>query len=161
MRCSNRKATETRTYTVVGKPGTVMENGAGLPGTHFFNMPYVYRLSGDLNVGVLEKSIGEIVRRHESLRTVFGQLDGRPYQIINAECEFRLRVIDLKKSNANKSSDKAARLILEERRRPFDLEMGPLFRTVLLRIINTENLLLITFHHIIADFARCRCFVIN
>jgi amino acid adenylation domain-containing protein len=123
-----------------------------VPGTHFFNMPYVYRLTGDLNVGVLEKSIGEIVRRHESLRTVFGQIDARPYQIINPACEFRLRVIDLRKLNPNKSSDKTARLILEERRKPFDLETGPLFRMVLLRLTDTENFLLITFHHIIADF---------
>jgi amino acid adenylation domain-containing protein len=123
-----------------------------VPGTHFFNMPYVYRLTGDLNVGAFEKGIGEIVRRHESLRTVFGQMDGRPYQIINPACEFRLRVIDLRRLNPNKSSDKAARLILEERRKPFDLEMGPLFRTVLLRLTDTENFLLITFHHIIADF---------
>jgi amino acid adenylation domain-containing protein len=123
-----------------------------VPGTYFFNMPYVYRLTGDLKVGALEKSIGEILRRHESLRTVFGQMDGRPYQIINPACEFRLRVIDLRKLNANTSSDKAARLILKERRKPFDLEMGPLFRTVLLRLTDTENFLLITFHHIIADF---------
>jgi amino acid adenylation domain-containing protein len=123
-----------------------------VPGAHFFNMPYVYRLTGDLNVGRFERSIGELIRRHESLRTVFGQIDARPYQIINPACEFRLRVIDLRKLNPNKSSDKAARLIMEERRKPFDLEMGPLFRTVLLRLTDTENFLLITFHHIIADF---------
>jgi amino acid adenylation domain-containing protein len=129
-----------------------------VPGTHFFNMPYVYRLSGDLNVGMLENSIGEIVRRHESLRTVFGQMDGRPYQVINPAYEFRLRVIDLRKLNANKSSDKAARLILEERRKTFDLETGPLFRTVVLRLTDTENFLLITFHHSIADFWSVQVF---
>jgi amino acid adenylation domain-containing protein len=129
-----------------------------VPGTHFFNMPYVYRLSGDLNIGVLEKSIGDIVRRHESLRTVFGHMDGRPYQIINPACEFQLRVIDLRKLNANRSSDKAARLILEEKRKPFHLEMGPLFRTVLLRLTDTESFLLITFHHIIADFWSVQVF---
>jgi NRPS condensation-like uncharacterized protein len=85
-------------------------------------------------------------------------MDGRPYQVINPAYEFRLRVIDLRKLNANKSSDKAARLILEERRKTFDLETGPLFRTVVLRLTDTENFLLITFHHSIADFWSVQVF---
>ena len=47
-----------------------------IPGTHFFNMPYVYRLSGDLNVAALEKTLKEIIRRHEALRTVFVKSTG-------------------------------------------------------------------------------------
>ena len=55
-----------------------------MPGTHFFNMPYVYRLSGELNVEALEKALREIIRRHEALRTVFGEVDGKPVQIIKS-----------------------------------------------------------------------------
>src|SRR5207302_3014990 len=47
-----------------------------IPGTRFFNMPYVYQLSGDLNVEALEKTLKEIIRRHEALRTVFSEVDG-------------------------------------------------------------------------------------
>jgi hypothetical protein len=123
-----------------------------IPRTHFFNMPYVYRIRGELNIAALEKSIEEIVRRHESLRTVFGEVNGCPNQIIKPAREFRLRVIDLRKWSADKSSDRAARLILEEKRKPFNLSKGPLFRTALIRLTNEENFLLLTSHHIILDF---------
>ena len=45
------------------------------PGTHFFNMPYIYHFRGDLNFPVLEKTLSIIIDRHESLRTVFGEAD--------------------------------------------------------------------------------------
>ena len=61
-----------------------------MPGTHFFNMPYVYRLSGELNVEALEKALREIIRRHEALRTVFGEV--RWESCSNHKVDFRLSV---------------------------------------------------------------------
>ena len=105
-----------------------------IPGTHFFNMPYVYHLRGDLNLAALEKTLREIVRRHEALRTVFTKFDGRPVQIIKDGSDFQLSVDDLRSGRLDEVSQQAAGLILEERERPFDLATGPLFRTKLLRI---------------------------
>ena len=67
-----------------------------IPGTYFFNMPYVYRLSGDLNIEALEKALNEIIFRHEALRTVFAQVDGRPVQVIKPVPEFQLPDVDLR-----------------------------------------------------------------
>ena len=122
-----------------------------IPGTHFFNMPYVYRLTGDLNVSALEQAFQEIIRRHEALRTVFSEVDGRPVQVISEVPEFQLPYVDLSGGSADEVSQKAAGFILEEKEGPFDLASGPLLRIKLLRLTNMDYLLLITMHHIISD----------
>jgi amino acid adenylation domain-containing protein len=129
-----------------------------IPRTHFFNMPYVYKLSGELNVEALEKALKEIVRRHETLRTVFDVAEGSAVQVIKDGSEFHLVDIDLRYESSNKLSKRAANLILEERERPFHLAKGPLFRTVLLRVTASESLLLVTMHHIISDYWSMQLF---
>jgi acyl carrier protein len=122
-----------------------------MPGTHFFNMPYVYRLSGELNVFALERALQEIIRRHEALRTVFAEIDGRPVQIIKEFGKLELPYIDLRDESAGETSEKAASFILEERQSPFDLVEGPLLRIQLLRLTDTDYFMLVTMHHIISD----------
>ena len=122
-----------------------------IPGTHFSNLPYVYRLSGALSVTALEKALREIIRRHEALRTIFLRRDGRPLQVIKETFDFELPIVDLRSQPLGNLEQQAADLILEERRQPFDLAVGPLVRTKLLQLTNSDYLLLITMHHIISD----------
>jgi amino acid adenylation domain-containing protein len=122
-----------------------------IPGTPFFNMPYVYQLSGDLNISSLEKALREVIRRHEALRTVFAHENGRPVQIIKEATDFRLPVIDLRNTRSDVASDMAVDTMLEERTCSFDLAVGPLVRTKLLCLTNSDHLLLVTMHHIISD----------
>jgi amino acid adenylation domain-containing protein len=122
-----------------------------IPGMHLFNMPYVYRLSGDLNIGALERSLTEIIRRHEALRTVFVSVVGHPSQFIQHVFDFQLRFIDLRSMTPRDREEKAASLILEEKALPFDLTVAPLMRTKLLRLTDNDYLLLVTVHHIISD----------
>jgi len=129
-----------------------------IPGTHFFNMPYIYQLSGPLNVVALEKSLKEIINRHEALRTVFATLEGYPIQIIKHSPEFQLPVIDLRNPLSVNLEEQAASIILEEREQPFDLAEGPLLRVKLLRLTDADYLLLLTLHHIISDQASMQLF---
>ncbi len=122
-----------------------------MPRTHFFNMPYVYRLSGELNVEALEKALREIFRRHEALRTIFTEVDGHPIQVIKEVAEY-LPVIDLRDQPSDDIGLEVAKLVLEEREGPFDLTVGPLLRTKLARLTDDYYLLLITMHHIISDY---------
>ena len=122
-----------------------------MPGTHFFNMPYVYRLSGELNVEALEKALSEIIRRHEALRTVFDEVDGKLVQIIKDGSTIQLPTEDLRRGTPHDLSQQAAVLLLEEREQPFDLATGPLFRIRLLRLTDRESFLVVTMHHIISD----------
>ena len=129
-----------------------------MPGTHFFNMPYVYQLSGDLNVDALERSLKEIVRRHEALRTVFDVVGASPIQVVKRGLDFQLKNIDLRGYSADDASRLAADYVSNERMAPFDLAEGPLFRVTLCRMRKTRSLLLVTAHHIICDHLSMRVF---
>jgi amino acid adenylation domain-containing protein len=122
-----------------------------MPGTHYFNMPYVYHLSGDVNVEALERALKEIIRRHEALRTAFQSIDGQPVQIIQPVPESFLSVIDLRSAYREDLIEQARSSIIEERTRGFDIAKSPPIRAKLLRLTDKENLLLITAHHIVAD----------
>ena len=122
-----------------------------MPGTHFFNMPYAYRFSGDINFDALEQALAELVRRHESLRTVFAEVNGNPSQIIRQALDVQMPYTDLREKPAEEVFDNAADWILDEQRKPFDLQAGPLMRVRLLRLTETDYFLLVTVHHIIGD----------
>jgi amino acid adenylation domain-containing protein len=122
-----------------------------IPGTSFFNMPYVCRLTGELNVSALEQTLREIIRRHEALRTFFAELEGHPVQVIKDVPDFQLPYIDLRRGSSDEVSQKAAGILLEERETRFDLGVGPLFKIKLLRVSDQCCLLLVTLHHIISD----------
>jgi acyl carrier protein/NRPS condensation-like uncharacterized protein len=129
-----------------------------MPDTHFFNMPYVYQLSGELNVEVLERALREIIRRHEALRTVFREVDGRPVQIVKDEPDFWLPNYDLTNYSPDDASQVAAQYVLNERTTPFDITIGPLLRVQLLQLRRTRFLLLVTVHHIVSDYLSMRLF---
>ena len=130
-----------------------------IPGTHLFNIPYIYRLSGSLNVEALEQAVREIVRRHETLRTVFDIVCGQPMQVVYERTDIHLACHDLRSTEPDIISDRAASVILEERKYPFQLATGPLFRVALVRLTETESLLLITMHHIVSDYWSMQIFI--
>ena len=116
-----------------------------------YNIPTALRLTGRLHVNVLERSVNEIVRRHESLRTAFRQLTGQPMQVVLPEARLPVTVRDLQHLPAGEREAEAVRLSTEEARRPFDLEQCPLVRVSLLRLSAEEHVLLFIIHHIVSD----------
>jgi amino acid adenylation domain-containing protein len=120
-------------------------------GTSAFNIALGVRLSGPLNVRALEQTFGEIIRRHEILRTVFGALNGEPVQIIQPPAPFKLPVAALNSLADSEAEREAARLAQEETFRLFDLGSGPLVRPTLLRLNEKEHVIICTMHHIIGD----------
>src|SRR5215218_9094181 len=121
------------------------------PGTSTYNIPYGERLTGRLDITVLERSLEEMVRRHEALRTTFAVVDGTPVQVITPARALEVPLIDLSELPQAEREAEARRLAREEARRPFDLERGPLFRAKLLRLGEEEHVLLLTTHHIVSD----------
>ncbi|HEV3052085.1 MAG TPA: condensation domain-containing protein, partial [Longimicrobium sp.] len=121
------------------------------PGSATYNIPVAQRLGGVLDQAALERALGEIVRRHEALRTTFTEADGSPVQVIAPFGEFALPVEDL--SGLGEADREAAvkRRTGEEVRRGFDLSAGPLFRAALLRLSEEDHVLLLTMHHIVSD----------
>lgn len=122
-----------------------------LPSLPFFNVLYALRLTSSFDAAVLERSINEIVRRHEILRTIFAVVDGRHVQVIAPELTVPLPFEDLLKLPKFKRETVGHQLVQEELLHSFDLAHGPLVRTRLVRLAERKHFLLITMHQIIVD----------
>ena len=121
------------------------------PGSTTYNIPVAWRLGGALDEAALERSLGEIVRSHESLRTVFAEVDGAPVQVVASFGGFTLPVEDLSGLSEADRESALRRRANEEAGRPFDLSEGPLFRAALLRLDAEDHVLLLSMHHIVSD----------
>jgi amino acid adenylation domain-containing protein len=121
------------------------------PGDAFYNIPMMLRLPGNLDIVALERSLNEIVRRHETLRTAFEIIDGKPVQVVTLSLQLKLPIIDLRSVPDEFREAEAQRLGLDEGRRPFDLTKTPLIRVTLLKMGDADHVLAMVIHHIIAD----------
>jgi len=121
------------------------------PGNPAYNSPLAYRIRGQLNVVALEQTLGEVVRRHEALRTTFTTVDGQPIQSITPEPDLKLPMVDLQEIPETEREEELQRLITEEGQQRFNLDQGLLLRVMLLRLDKAEHVLLLTIHNIIYD----------
>src|SRR5262249_38599252 len=108
-------------------------------------------LRGRLDPATLAAALGEIVRRHEALRTVFAEREGGPVQKIAAPGAWALPTIDLAALPGAPRAAEAARLAADQAPRPFRPGRGPLLRTALLRRSPDEHTLLLGLHHAVSD----------
>jgi amino acid adenylation domain-containing protein len=120
------------------------------PGRAIYNIHTALRLVGPLDATILEQCLVEIVRRHESLRTVFPTLDGQPVQVVRAPTLI-LSIVDLAELEETQRTACVQQLATHEARQPFDLSSGPLLRTTLLLLGPEDQVLLLTAHHIVFD----------
>jgi amino acid adenylation domain-containing protein len=117
-----------------------------------YNLLSAFRIAGAIDISALERSLNEIIARHEALRTVFDAVDGQPYQKVLPSSTIPLPVFDLGHIECSMERDaEIRRRCAAEARRPFDLTHGPLLRTCLLRQSDDTHLLLVTVHHIVFD----------
>ncbi|WP_328743317.1 condensation domain-containing protein [Streptomyces caniferus] len=110
-----------------------------------YSVPFATRLRGPLDLDALTAALTSLVRRHEILRTRYGQQDGEPYQEVRPAPEtIAVRVVEA-------DADGSGTLLAEEAHRPFDLAAGPLPRALVLRHGEQDHTVLLTFHHITID----------
>ncbi|WP_224248819.1 non-ribosomal peptide synthetase [Hyalangium gracile] len=121
------------------------------PESPVYNIASALRLRGELDVRALEAACTGLVHRHEVLRTTFGSVDGRPFQVVHPPGPHPLPVISLEEHPPQEREAVARRMAEEEARRPFSLSRGPLLRTSLLRLAPDHHILLTTLHHIVTD----------
>lgn len=115
----------------------------------------LYNLAATLPINgnsiLIEKSINEVVRRHEILRTTFVAVNGRPTQRVNPHLDISLRILDLQGLTADESAALYTELLAQDVQRPFDLVQGPLLRCSLAKSALDKSILLVTMHHAISD----------
>jgi amino acid adenylation domain-containing protein len=121
------------------------------PGNPAFVSARLMRMTGSLSEAGLEQVFGEIVRRHEVLRTSFPLRQGEPVQSISPPARLVLPIVDLTELSETERDGAGQQLIVENARHPFDLSDVPLIRFVLLRLAESDHAVLAAMHHIVID----------
>ncbi len=116
-----------------------------------YNIPAALRFIGSLNIAALEQSFNEIVRRHEVLRTTFTVVDGQPIQVIAPSLTLKIPVVDLQALPEAEREAEVLKLADRDAQLPFDLARGPLLRVTLLKLGESEHIVILTMHHIVSD----------
>ncbi|ARO86883.1 non-ribosomal peptide synthetase [Nitrosospira lacus] len=120
------------------------------PGSPVYHLSTVLPFDGPLDREALEDSLGDLLDRHEALRTTFTALDGVPVQLVTPGLRIDLPLVDVSQPAAGclQRARAAASAALAA---PFDLVNGPLLRASLLRLETDYHWLVLVFHHIVAD----------
>ncbi|HZN53849.1 MAG TPA: amino acid adenylation domain-containing protein, partial [Candidatus Polarisedimenticolaceae bacterium] len=121
------------------------------PGSASYNVPMAVRLEGEVEAEALERAFGEVMRRHEALRTRFAVVEGKPTQVIEEAGPFHLEIEDVRGMGEEERAEAVERRVREEGSRPFDLARGPLMRARLIRLSERDQVLVVVLHHIVAD----------
>ena len=95
------------------------------PESAAYNIQAEVRIEGKLDHAALERSLNEVVRRHESFRTSFLVSDEQVWQVITPELTFHVEHVDLRHLSSAERESEAQRLVRQATRKPFDLEQSP------------------------------------
>src|SRR5579885_617059 len=110
------------------------------PGTGVYNVPYVMRVRGPLNVEALQQAINKVIERHEVLRTVFLPPGGNPVPVLLKQCLAELKQYDLR--NHPDRDAEAERSTNTEAARAFNFARDRMFRATLVRLADDEWILI-------------------
>jgi len=124
-----------------------------------YNIYFTAHLKGQLNVGALQRSLDEIISRHEILRTTFRVVDGQPAQVIAPRAPFPFARKDVSHLDGS-DQRRLIRLCVDEQvRESFDLSRGPVIRATLLKSGYEDHVFILVAHHIIFDGWSINVFV--
>ncbi|SEH02914.1 amino acid adenylation domain-containing protein [Nonomuraea solani] len=122
------------------------------PSDAAYRVAVVRRLRGTLDVEALKGAFGEVVERHESLRTRFPDQDGLPVAVIDPPGTVPVELVAFERAGTGEPVlDQVARLLGERANTPFDLASAPPLRITLVRLANDDHVLCVVLHHIIGD----------
>lgn len=121
------------------------------PGTLAYTLPHTSRLGGELDISALERTLTEIVRRHEVMRTIFRSNDGYPQQVILPVSQVSLSIVDLSQAQEPERDFLAKKEMRQLLMQPWNLETGPLWRAKVISLDSNRHILFLTMHHIIGD----------
>ncbi|MFI6151639.1 amino acid adenylation domain-containing protein [Kitasatospora sp. NPDC051170] len=121
------------------------------PGSPQYNVCSAVRIEGPLDHPAVSRSLLEVQRRHEVLRARFPAVQGGPVLRIAAEPAGPTPLVDLSGLPGAAREAEAERVARQLAAQPFDLQEGPLLRSVLVRESAQRHTLLLSLHHIVSD----------
>jgi hypothetical protein len=122
------------------------------PRSPLYNVPVAIRLRGPLHIPALQKSIEQIVARHEVLRTRFGG-EFEPVQVVGEMALVPVTVTDLRGISSDMRETVLQRSVDAEVRQPFDLARDLMLRVHVFQMGEDDWALTVVLHHIASDFA--------
>ncbi|GAX34041.1 non-ribosomal peptide synthetase [Nodularia sp. NIES-3585] len=143
--------TETQTFPVSFAQQRLWVLAQLEPDSPFYNMFKAVRLHGAVEIEILERSLNEIIRRQEALRTTFSVVEETPVQVIAPHAHIKLSVVNLQGWSEPEQSEQLQLLATQDQLQPFDLTQGLLLRVTLVQLKSESSALLFTMHHIIGD----------
>jgi len=120
-------------------------------GSVAYNMPAAIHMKKPLSPSLIDDILQALANRHESLRTVFVNINGKPWQKIIPAKAFSLKAEWVDLNGQYSQGEMLKQLQAEERAKQFDFSNGPLIRVKILRLRENEHIILCTMHHIICD----------
>jgi amino acid adenylation domain-containing protein len=121
------------------------------PGSPAYNLPHGVVFEGPLDIAALERSLGQVLGRHDVLRTRFDVIDGTPCQVVPPATDWSLPVIDFSGLAERERDAAVSRLLEEEALAPFDLGVGRPIRLKLLKRAEDDHVLVSVTHHVAFD----------
>ncbi len=121
------------------------------PESSVYNICRASRLLGNVDISALQASLNEIISRHDTLRTTFRVVDGRPVQVVEPSQNISIDLADLRAMPTEEHNFEIQRRIKAEAERRFDLSAGQLLRCSLLRVSDQEHVLILLTHHSVVD----------
>ncbi len=121
------------------------------PGTGLHNTPRIFRVRGQVDAAVLERSLNELRRRHEILQVRFVPREHGPIQLLEPVAPLQLATTDLSAMESSGRQQAAMDIALQTVREPFDLERGPTLRARLVKLAEQDYLLCMAMHHVVSD----------
>ncbi len=116
-----------------------------------YNAPGTFHLDGPLDLGFLQRAFDAVVARHQILRTTYTVIEGRPMQVIGEPFRVPMNLVDLRGVPAEEREAETQRILKDESRFRFDLVSGPVLRPTIIRLSETEHIMMLNVHHVATD----------
>ena len=120
-------------------------------GSSAYNVPMAWRITGAVDVCALQRSLDQLIARHEALRTTFPADEGHPRQVIARAQPVSLEFLDLRSVEDSKRESELGRQICDATQRRLDLATGPVVRAALFQMEAKEHVFVLVLHHIVCD----------
>lgn len=121
------------------------------PESATYNIPVAFLIKGELDVQAFSKSLNEIIKRHEVLRTTFARPNGQPIPVVTPFSWLEIPVENLEEFSTAQRNERAFQIAEEEAKHPFNLAQESLLRFRLLRLQAQNFMFVLTMHHIVSD----------
>jgi len=113
-----------------------------------YNMPGIHTLQGPLNIQALQQAFGQLVARHDALRTTFNTTqNSQVWQYVQAPAPFELQTVNAQNIPEQELQSQLAAFV----QKPFNLAQGPLLRAAVFTLAPNRHLFAYVLHHIVGD----------